>query len=130
MISYAIRLAQSSGLFKRIVVSTDSHKISKIAKKYGAEVPFLRPKKYSDDFSNFNESIIHAIKWFNNKKIIFNNTCCIYPTSPLINYKKIIKGFKLLKKTKSYVFSGCAYRSSPQRSFFFKSLPTKENLRL
>ena len=121
ILSYSINAAKKTNLFDKIIVSTDSVKLKKIAEDLGAEVPFLRPKKYSDDFSNFNESIIHAIKWFNNKKIIFNNTCCIYPTSPLINYKKIIKGFKLLKKTKSYVFSGCAYRSSPQRSFFFKS---------
>ena len=36
IISYAIQLAKSTGLFKRIIVSTDSYKISKIAKKYGA----------------------------------------------------------------------------------------------
>ena len=121
IIYYSINAAKKTNLFDKIIVSTDSIKIKKIAEELGAEVPFLRPKEYSDDFSHFNESIIHAIKWFGKKKINFKNTCCIYPTSPLINYKKIIKGFELLKKTKSYVFSACSYRSPPQRSFFFRS---------
>mgnify|MGYP006088174713 FL=1 len=121
ILSYSIDAAKKTKLFDKIIVSTDSKKIKKIAENFGAEVPFIRPKKYSDDFSHFNESVIHAIKWFNNKKIILDNVCCIYPTSPLLNYKEIIKGFKLLKKTKSYVFSGCEFRSPPQRGFFFQS---------
>ena len=45
LISYPIRVAIKSRLFEKVVVSTDSLKIAKIAKKYGAEVPFLRKKK-------------------------------------------------------------------------------------
>ena len=62
IISYAIRLAITSGLFKRIVVSTDSNRIAKIAKKYGAEVPFLRSKKLADDFTTLPEVLIDCIK--------------------------------------------------------------------
>ena len=121
ILSYSINAARKTKLFDKIIVTTDSLKIKKIAEDCGAEVPFLRPKKYSDDFSHFNEAIIHAIKWFKNKKINFKNICCIYPTSPLLDYKKIIKGLKLLKNSKSYVFTACTYRSPPQRGFFFKS---------
>ena len=49
LISYAIVNAKKSKLFKKIIVPTDSKIISSIAKKNGAEVPFLRPKKYSHD---------------------------------------------------------------------------------
>ena len=45
IISYAIKIAKSSKLFSRIIVSTDCKKIKSIAEKYGAEVPFLRSKK-------------------------------------------------------------------------------------
>ena len=45
LISYPIRVAIQSKLFEKVVVSTDSIKIAKIAKKYGAETPFLRKKK-------------------------------------------------------------------------------------
>ena len=48
IIYYAIDLAKKSKLFSRIIVSTDSLKIAKIARKYGAETPFLRSKKLSN----------------------------------------------------------------------------------
>lgn len=49
LIFYAIQAAKSSKLIDRVFVSTDSPKIKNISKKYGAEVPFLRKKKYSGD---------------------------------------------------------------------------------
>jgi pseudaminic acid cytidylyltransferase len=125
IISYSIDVAKKTKLFDKIIVSTDSKYIKKIAENFGAEVPFIRPKKYSDDFTHFNESVTHAIKWFKEKKIVLDNVCCIYPTSPLLNYSDIIKGFKLLKKTKSFVFSACSFRSPPQRGFFFQSKKLK-----
>ena len=51
LIAITIRIAKKSKLFKRIIVSTDCPKIALISKKYGAEVPFLRSKKLSDDFT-------------------------------------------------------------------------------
>ena len=50
LIYYSIKAAKKSNLFKRIIVSTDSEKIANIAVKFGAEVPFLRSKKLSNDF--------------------------------------------------------------------------------
>ena len=49
MISYAIRTALESRLFDHVVVSTDDDEIVEVARKYGAEVPFIRPKELSDD---------------------------------------------------------------------------------
>ena len=51
IISYSIEAAKISGLFEKIIVSTDSQKIAHTAKEYGAEVPFMRPKNLSDDFT-------------------------------------------------------------------------------
>ena len=45
IISYSIKTAKKSGCFNKIIVSTDSIKISKIAIQYGADVPFIRSKK-------------------------------------------------------------------------------------
>ena len=49
LIEIVIKKAKKSKIFDKIIVSTDSKKIAKIAKKCGAEVPFLRSKKLSDD---------------------------------------------------------------------------------
>jgi len=125
IISYSIEAAKKTKIFDKIIISTESNKLKKIAEKYGAEVPFLRSKKIADDKTHFNEAIIQTIIELKKKKYKINNVCCIYPTSPLINYKDIVKGFNLLKKSRSYVFSACEYISPPQRSFYFKN----ENLK-
>ena len=60
--------AKESKLIQKIVVSTDSNKIRSIALKYGAEVPFLRPKKLAKDSSKDFGVINHAIKWLEKKQ--------------------------------------------------------------
>ena len=47
LLAYAIETARQSGVFDRIVVSTDSEAIAKVARWYGADVPFLRPDEYA-----------------------------------------------------------------------------------
>ena len=86
IISYAIQLAKSCGLFKRIVVSTDSYNISKIAKKYGAEVPFLRSKKLANDFAATSEVVVDCIKRISSQTTKYH--FCLYPTTTLL-FKKI-----------------------------------------
>jgi len=47
LLAYAIETALQSGVFERVVVSTDSEEIAAIARWYGADVPFLRPPEYA-----------------------------------------------------------------------------------
>ncbi len=47
LLAYAIATALESGVFGRVVVSTDSEEIAEVARWYGAEVPFLRPAEYA-----------------------------------------------------------------------------------
>jgi CMP-N-acetylneuraminic acid synthetase len=47
LLAYAIETAAQSGVFERVVVSTDSEEIAEIARWYGADVPFLRPAEYA-----------------------------------------------------------------------------------
>ena len=58
MIAYSIHAAKESGLFQRIIVSTDSEEIAEIAREYGAEVPFLRPAELADDHAGTDAVII------------------------------------------------------------------------
>ena len=62
MIAYAIQAAQTSGLFSKIVVSTDDSEVIEVSKKYGAEVPFLRPAELADDHAPTVPVIAHAIR--------------------------------------------------------------------
>ena len=67
IITYSIETAIKTKLFNKIIVSTDSQKIANIAKKAGAEVPFLRPKSLSDDFTPLAPIFLHTLKWCINK---------------------------------------------------------------
>ena len=69
LIYHSIKIALRSKLVDRVIVSTDSKKYAKLSKKIGAEVPFLRPKKYSKDSSNDSEWINHAINYLIKKEI-------------------------------------------------------------
>ena len=51
LIGHVIKTALKSKIFSKVIVSTDSKKIQSIAKKYGADVPFIRSKKLSNDFT-------------------------------------------------------------------------------
>ncbi len=99
IISYAIKIAKSCNLFSRIIVSTDCKKIKKIAEKYGAEVPFLRSKKLSDDYTITAEVIIDTIKKISSENCQYH--FCIYPTTTLISKVDLLKSFKKIKKQKS-----------------------------
>ena len=116
LISYSILAAKKSKLFKRIIVSTDDKKIKKISEKYGAEVPFLRPKNISGDKTKAQDVFIHAIRYLERKKVKFNYVCGIYPTAPLLQIKDLIQGYKKVKKW-NYVFSACKHEKSVIRSF-------------
>jgi len=68
IIYWSIKTAKKSKIFDKIIVSTDDKKILKVSKKFGAEVPFLRPKKLSDNKTGIIKVIQHAIKELDKKK--------------------------------------------------------------
>jgi len=115
IISYAIKLAKSSGLFSKVVVSTDSRKISNIAKNYGAEVPFLRSKKLSNDYTTTAEVLIDCIKKISSEKLKFH--FCLYPTTTLISKADLIKAFNKIQKEKAdFLIAITDFETSPYRA--------------
>lgn len=62
LIAYTIKQALKWGKARRVIVSTDSHRVARIASKYGAEVPFLRPKSMAKDNTPKIVAIRHALK--------------------------------------------------------------------
>ena len=84
VLAYSIAAAKLSKKINRIIVSTDSIHYASIAKEFGAEVPFLRPPKYSGDKSIDREFLMHAIGWFKeNEKEIPEMWIHLRPTTPL-----------------------------------------------
>ena len=90
MIYYSINASLKSKV-DETWVSSDSKKILKIAKKFGSKI-LLRPKKLAKDKSKSEDALIHFAE-----NILFDILVFIQPTSPLISYKDINQGLKLLK---------------------------------
>jgi len=99
LIAHTIESALDSECFKHVIVSTDDEEIASIAKKYGAEIPYLRPKKFATDHSGMSDVLIHGIKKLNSLgysfDILVNRDC----TVPFIDIKDIQGALSLFKKT-------------------------------
>lgn len=98
LIAWSILASKRSNVLTKIIVSTDSKKIAKISMKYGAEVPFIRPKKFSGDNSKSSDVIIHAINFYKKLNIYFDYVMLIEPTSPLRESNDIKYCVNLVKR--------------------------------
>ncbi|MGB0630062.1 MAG: pseudaminic acid cytidylyltransferase [Alphaproteobacteria bacterium] len=95
MIEHAVALAKSSGLFSRIVVSTDSDEIAAIAEKAGAELPFRRPAELADDHTTTAAVLEHALDALDARGN-YDYACCIYPASPFTTEDDLRAGIDLV----------------------------------
>lgn len=99
LIAHSIIAAKKSKLFSKIIVSTDSKKYAFISKKYGADVPFLRPKNISTSGSSDFEWVKFTINKLKNQiGLEFTHFFILRPTNPFRNYKTIIRAWKKFKK--------------------------------
>ncbi len=100
LIAYTIESALNSKIFSHVVVSTEDKEIASVAKKFGAEVPFMRPKKLATSSAGMADVMIHGINELQSSGYdfdIFVNRDC---TVPFIQNKDIKGAINLLKKTK------------------------------
>lgn len=100
IIAYSIEAALSSELFDEVMVSTDDQEIADIALQYGAKVPFFRSKKNADDYATTAEVIEEVLSAYKKNSILFDYTCCLYPTAPFISSQKLKASFNKLKSGK------------------------------
>lgn len=106
LIAYSICAAVKSKNINKIICSTDSKKIAKIARKYGAETPFIRPKKYAADFSSDLEVFKHCLNWLKkNENYTPDFIVHLRPTSPIRFLKDISKGLEIIYKKKILIQS-------------------------
>lgn len=96
LIAYSIEAAIEANIFDKIIVSTDSEEIAKIALKYGAEVPFLRPRELATDNANSMDALFHAIEFLKEQGEIYDYIMKLQPTSPLRTKKEILESVELL----------------------------------
>ena len=118
LIAYSIEVALASKLFEKVIVSTDDEEIANIAKSYGAEVPFLRPKELSDDFTGTEDVVNHTVEYLKNNNELYDYVCTIYATAPLLQKEYLREGFEKLKNSTAInAFSATSMPFPIQRTF-------------
>jgi N-acylneuraminate cytidylyltransferase len=84
LIAYSIKAARDSQYIDRIIVSTDSKEIAKVAKKFCAEIPFLRPARYAEDSTPDFPVFKHCLDWLKKKEgYVPEIIVHLRPTGPL-----------------------------------------------
>jgi N-acylneuraminate cytidylyltransferase len=118
MIAWSIEAAKASGLFDRIIVSTDDIDIAEVAKQWGAEVPFMRPAELSNDYAGTTEVISHATQWALDQGFDLEAVCCIYATAPFIQIADLKRGLEALESGAwAYAFAVTDFAAPIFRSF-------------
>lgn len=125
IIEIVIEKLINSKIFDKIVISTNCNKIKKISQKYltkKVEAPFKRPEYLSNDISDTQSVIKHAINYYKKKNINFKYICCVYPTAIFFNKNHIKTGLNKIEDNKNdFVFSAKEVSQNFFRSFFIKN---------
>jgi N-acylneuraminate cytidylyltransferase len=118
MIAWSIEAAKESGLFDRIIVSTDDIETAEVAIQWGAEVPFMRPAILADDFVLPAPVIAHATQWALDQGLDVAAVCCIFATAPFIRVADLKDGWsELYSGDWEYVFTATDFAAPIFRSF-------------
>jgi CMP-N,N'-diacetyllegionaminic acid synthase len=96
LLAYAIATALQSGVFERVVCSTDSGKIAEVAQRYGADVPFLRPAELATSTSPDIEWITHALEQLDEHYDLF---AIVRATNPFRGADVLRRGLEQLLAT-------------------------------
>lgn len=117
ILAYSIEAAKDSGLFDRVMVSTEDEEIAETAKRYGAEVPFFRSEGTSGDFATTNDVLLEVLAEYEKRGERFELACCIYPTAPFVTAEKLRSAVeKLLAGDADTLIPVVQFSYPPQRA--------------
>ena len=108
MMAHIIESSLRVELVDRVIVSTESKELAEIARKYGAETPFLRPVSLCADHTTTLEVIQHALKELEGKEgYVADYALLVYATSPLLKSERMEQAIKIaLERDSDSVVSG------------------------
>lgn len=97
MIAWPILAARESGLFHRIIVSTEDTEIAEVARGHGAEVPFMRPNPLASEAATHRDVVRHAIEWLSASDRAPATVCCIFATAPFLRAADLRQALEILR---------------------------------
>lgn len=118
IIAYSIDAALKCGLFDEVIVSTDSAEIAKVSIEFGASVPKLRPKEFSDDKSSVLEVVAYELGQLSEQNLHPTEICLIYATAPMISVGDLVMSCEIFRRSDvDFVFSAAEFAAPIQRAF-------------
>lgn len=121
ILAYSITAAIESELFDEVMVSTDDEEIARVARYYGAVVPFMRSAKTSDDFATTSDVLQEVLTEYDNRGVLFNMMCCLYPTAPFVTSNRLKEAYRIfLENHAEEVLPVVRFSFPPQRGFILK----------
>ncbi len=99
IMAYSIEAAVGSGVFDKVMVSTEDEEIAEIGRRYGAEVPFYRSEQTAGDFATTTDVINEVIAEYEKRGEKFDIIACIYPTAPFITPARLKEAVEQLKQS-------------------------------
>jgi len=114
LIVYTVEAAQKSGVFDRLLVSTDGQEIARVARLAGADVPFLRPAELASDTAGMMAVICHTVEWLEERGVTYDCVVLLQPTSPLRTAEDIVAALELfVEREADVVVSVCEAEHHP-----------------
>ena len=108
MLAYILETAKTAKGIDRVVVSTDSEDVKKVAKQYGAEAPFIRPQELTGDAVTTREVLQHTLAWLEeHEQYVPDYVLLLYPTSPLLKRERVEEAIAVaIERDSDSVISG------------------------
>lgn len=106
LIGHTIKKAKKSKIFSHVIVSTEDKRIANIAKKFGAEIPFMRPKKLATDSATMEAVLLHGIKQLRALDYEFKTVVLLDCTVPFLKIKDIKKSVEMIEKQNISIVCG------------------------
>lgn len=114
LIAWTIEQIKRSKYTDSFIVSTDDEEIASVSRKYGCEVPFIRPHEIATDSAKGIEVVFHALNWFESREQKFDILILLQPTSPLRKIEDIDNSIEMLfEKNAKAIVSVCKTEHHP-----------------
>ena len=126
LMAWTINSALKSKRLTDVILGTDSAIITKIGKKFGADVPFIRPLKFSKDKSPSIDAIEHAIKWLRKKGKNYEFVVLLEPTSPLRDHNDIDLAINKVIKLKAQSLVSVSKAVALHPAYLYKKTKTEK----
>ncbi len=117
LIAWSIETAKLSGIFSKIIVSTDDAAIAAVAQEYGAEVPFMRDAALSDHYTGTFAVTKDAVNKLAAAGEHYSTVCCLYATAPLLTPTYLQQALARFQEAKAdFLYACCEFPFPIQRA--------------